>query len=436
MRRSTIRRSPGSPGRPDGAANDPGRAPAPSLDGTLIERYDSLLVDLDGVVHRGGELLAGAAEALTEARRHHRRIVFLTNNSSKTPEQVAAELAGLGVAASPEEVLTSAEATAAMLRREGFSGGTAFVIGEEGVRTALASSGIELLDVDAERSDLVVVGWDRSLDYRKLRTAALLLQRGARLVATNDDASYPARGGLWPGAGATLAAVTTATGAEPTVVGKPWPPMFQAARERAGSARPLVVGDRLETDIAGAAGMGWDSLLVLTGVAAPPDLLKSPALPTYVERDLSILRESPPPGRFVEAMPKDDASIRDLMEEAGLAGPEQERDGACTLVCRAPGGVVATVTVERVDDSGLLRSLAVRKGLRGWGLGMLAVACAVRLAAEQHIRQLYLFTEGAAPFFKRLGFTPLARERVPEAVGRRAGADKACASATAMVLAI
>src|SRR2546426_300991 len=119
----------------------------------------------------------------------------------------------------------------ALLRREGASGRTAFVIGERGIREALEGAGVVLVDGEPERTDLVVVGWDRDADYAKLRTASLLVERGARLIATNADASYPASDGVWPGAGALLAAVTTTTGAQPTVVGKPARPLFEAAAE-------------------------------------------------------------------------------------------------------------------------------------------------------------------------------------------------------------
>src|SRR5437762_2505534 len=146
-----------------------------------------------------------------------------------------------------------------MLRREGGRGRTAFVIGERGIREALEHAGVRILDGEAARADLVVVGWDRSVDYDKLRNASLLVERGARLVATNADASYPAPDGLWPGAGAILAAITTTTGATPTVVGKPERGMFDAAAARCGATHPLVVGDRLDTDVRGAAGAGMDS---------------------------------------------------------------------------------------------------------------------------------------------------------------------------------
>ena len=116
----------------------------------------------------------------------------------------------------------------------------------------------------------MVVGWDRRADYDKLRRAALLVQRGAQLIATNPDASYPAPDGLWPGAGALLATVTATTGATPEVVGKPNAPLFELARERAGGGRAISIGDRLDTDVAGAARLGWDSLLVLKLLENPP----------------------------------------------------------------------------------------------------------------------------------------------------------------------
>jgi HAD superfamily hydrolase (TIGR01457 family) len=261
----------------------------------LADRYDAFLFDLDGVLYRGDEAVPGAPAAVRRLRERGKRVVFLTNNSGRTPQAVAGRLTALGIEAAPQEVVTSAQATADVLAARGIR--SAFVIGEEGVRRALADVGIEVRDGEPWEADVVVLGWDRTVDYAKLRTAALLVQRGAALVATNDDAAYPAPDGLWPGAGALLAAVTTATGARPEVVGKPHPPLFLRALERAGGGRPLVVGDRLDTDVAGAAALGWDSLLVLTGVTDEDALRRSTIRPTYVGRDLSVLEEEPPPER-------------------------------------------------------------------------------------------------------------------------------------------
>ncbi|MGQ0670163.1 MAG: HAD-IIA family hydrolase [Actinomycetota bacterium] len=256
--------------------------------------YQCFLFDLDGVLYRGDDAVPGAPDAIQELRAAGRRIVFLTNNSTRSPEEVAGKLTAVGIVADPSEVVTSAEATAALLAVRG--GGSAFVVGESGIRLALTDAGVEVLDGEPDRSDYVVVGWDRGADYMKLKTACLLVQRGARLVATNADAAFPAPDGLWPGAGALLAVITRTTGAGAEVVGKPHAPLFRAGLERGGGGRPLVVGDRLETDIAGAVALGWDSLLVLTGVTQESDLAASEITPTFVARDLSALLASPHSG--------------------------------------------------------------------------------------------------------------------------------------------
>ena len=405
----------------------------------LADRYDALFVDLDGVVYRGDQALPGVAETIAELHEREVPLLFITNNSSKTPDQVAAALRTLGVPADPREVLTSALATASMLRREGLAGSSAFVIGEDGVRQALADEGIRLLDGDPDRADLVVVGWDRSVDYPKLRTAALLVQRGARLVATNADASYPAPDGLWPGAGSLLAAVTTATGATPTVVGKPERPLFDAAAELTGASNPLVVGDRLETDIAGAAAMGWDSLLVLTGAATPADVAVTEWLPTYIGKGLPAVLEDLPVGRFRVAEPDDGPRIGTLLRGAGLSsdGIDERLEGTvlCDLRSEGSGGTAATASMVALDGYGLLRSVAVDGSLRGAGLGILTVAAALRLGRDRGIREFFLFTETAEPFFSRLGFSEVGRDALPAAVATSPQALEECAvSATAMRL--
>lgn len=254
----------------------------------LAARYDALLFDLDGVIYRGDEVVEGAPETIEAVRSAGPSVVFLTNNSSRTPERVAEKLVRLGVQADASEVMTSAVATADMLARRG--GGTAYVIGGEGVARALVAAGIEVVDGDPARVDLVVVGIDDDFTYARLRTASVLVQRGARLVATNADRTFPATGGeLWPGAGALVAALETSTGVQAEVVGKPHAPVFEAALRRSGGSTPLVIGDRLDTDIAGANALGWDSMLVLSGVSREAELPGSPFRPTYVARDVRAL---------------------------------------------------------------------------------------------------------------------------------------------------
>ena len=259
--------------------------------GALADAYDAFLFDLDGVLYRGGEVVPGAPEAIARLRTEGKRVAFVTNNSGRTPQAVAARLTGLDIPASAEEVETSALVTAEQLAARGVS--EAFVVGEEGILRALRDVGIAIAHADADRTDVVVVGWDRQMNYEKLRRASLLVERGAILVATNADASYPAADGNWPGAGALLAAIETTTGARAEVFGKPEAPIMRAALDRAGGGTPLVIGDRLETDIAAAAGLGWDSLLVLTGITKPEDVATSPIAPTFVAEDLSALFAPP-----------------------------------------------------------------------------------------------------------------------------------------------
>lgn len=257
----------------------------------LADRYGCILFDLDGVLYRGDAAVPQAPPAMAELRRRGVRPVFLTNNSSRTPRQVADKLLAIGIEADPVEVVTSALATAELLAERG--GGRAFVIGQDGVREALIDAGIRILEGEPEEADLVVVGFDGGATYGSLKRASLLVQRGARLIATNADGSYPAADGLWPGAGALLSVITTTTGAEPEIVGKPFAPLFEAGRRRGGGGRPLVVGDRLDTDIEGAARLGWDTMLVLTGVSSREDLERTGIRATVVAQDVSALLEDP-----------------------------------------------------------------------------------------------------------------------------------------------
>lgn len=252
----------------------------------LVERYDAFLLDLDGVLFRGTQQIAGAGEAVAALRSMGKGVAFLTNNASRTPEQVAAKLAAVGVEALPEEIETSARTTAAALAGRGIL--RAFVIGQEGVLAALDEVGIARVELDGA-PEVVVVGLDRGVTYDRLRDAGIAVQRGARLVGTNGDTTFPAEDGLWPGAGALLAVVVATTGAAPEVFGKPAAVMFRGALVRAGGGRPLVVGDRLDTDIAGAAALGWDSLLVLSGVHARGDVAPGGPTPTFIADDVTGL---------------------------------------------------------------------------------------------------------------------------------------------------
>ena len=254
----------------------------------LADDYDAFLFDLDGVLYRGDEPVPHAAASVARLRASEQGDRLRHEQFLAHPEAVAAKLVALGVAASAADVETSALTTAQLLAGRGIT--SAFVVGEEGVRRALTEAGVTVMDGAPATVEAVVVGLDRTADYEKLRMACVLVERGATLVATNADASFPADDGpAWPGAGALLAAIETTTGLRAEVVGKPHAPLLRAAHERAGGGRPLLIGDRLDTDIAGAIALGWDSLLVLTGITTRGDLDGSPWPPTHVGEDLRSL---------------------------------------------------------------------------------------------------------------------------------------------------
>jgi glycerol-1-phosphatase len=275
----------------------------------LIDRYDSFLFDLDGVLYRGSEPVAAAAEVVDAIRARGKPVAFMTNNSARTPDEVVDHLRSVGVGANVDEVETSALATAKLLAERGVR--SAFVIGETGLVTALRDANITIVDSGGpgarsagasragdESPPVVVVGLDRHLTYERLRDAAVLVERGSSFVASNADASFPAEdGAAWPGAGAIAAVIETTTGISPEIVGKPHAPLLRSALARAGGQRPLVIGDRLDTDIAGAVGLGLDSLLVLTGISTRTDAnaLDPTSRPTYVGEDLRVLFADPQP---------------------------------------------------------------------------------------------------------------------------------------------
>jgi glycerol-1-phosphatase len=253
---------------------------------SIADGYEAFLLDIDGVLLRGGRAIDGAPQTVRRLRTIG-AVAFMTNNSTRTPETVASVLSESGIDADAAEIATSSIATARWLVQAGVR--TAFVVGEEGLRRALEEAGIEAESDDAQRVDAVVMGWDRHVTYDRFAAASLFVQRGARLVATNADSSFPAPEGVIPGAGALLSVVSTTTGTVPEVIGKPHPSLFALARARAGGGRPLCVGDRLDTDVAGAEALGWDSMLVLTGVAKRTDLAASSHRPTYVVESIAAL---------------------------------------------------------------------------------------------------------------------------------------------------
>ncbi len=253
----------------------------------MLNRYAAFLLDIDGVLVRGGESIPGAPEALAELRRRG-KVLLLTNNSTKSRAGTAARLAEAGIAVRPEEVLPSAYVAAQYLRRN-FGAVRYWFIGEEGIREEMAAAGH--LWVGPEAADWIVVGMDRELTYTKLSQALQALLRGARLLATNEDATFPTPQGLVPGAGAVVGALRGMGFPPEIVVGKPSPIAFSVALAELGTQpqEALMIGDRLETDIAGAVSLGMDTALVLTGVATLENLKAGKTRPNYVARDLAAL---------------------------------------------------------------------------------------------------------------------------------------------------
>jgi HAD superfamily hydrolase (TIGR01450 family) len=256
-----------------------------------MSAYDAALLDLDGVFYRGTEPIEHAAEAAATARAAGMRMAYVTNNASRTPEAVAALLRSVGVDASVDEVATSAQAGARLLAERFPAGSRVLVVGGEGLFAAVSASGLTPVTSADDEPVAVVQGYAPGLTYEQFAEAALAVRRGALWVATNLDSTVPSPRGLVPGNGALVAIVRTATGAEPIAAGKPARPLHDEAVLRTGAQRPLVVGDRLDTDIEGAVAVGADSLLVLTGVVSLADLLRAPAQvrPSYVGLDLRAL---------------------------------------------------------------------------------------------------------------------------------------------------
>ncbi|MEV5599448.1 HAD-IIA family hydrolase [Streptomyces sp. NPDC052496] len=254
----------------------------------LSAAYDTALLDLDGVVYAGGSAIDHAVASLTTARDGGMHLAYVTNNASRTPDTVADQLTGYGLPTAPTDVITSAQAVARLIAGQVPDGARVLAVGGEGLRVALRERGLEPVDSADDDPAAVVQGFDPKLDWERLAEAAYAVQRGVPWFASNTDLTIPKERGIAPGNGALVQVVRTATGGTPQVAGKPETPMHRETVLRTGAQRPLVVGDRLDTDIEGAYNGGVDSLLVLTGVTTAAELLAAPPQhrPTYVDADL------------------------------------------------------------------------------------------------------------------------------------------------------
>lgn len=255
----------------------------------LSEAYDTALLDLDGVVYAGGEAIAYAVESLLTARERGMHLAYVTNNALRPPEAVAAHITELGVPTDASDVITSAQAVARLISEQVPAGSRVLVIGGDGLRVALRERGLEPVESADDDPAAVVQGYGGpDLAWGRFAEACYAIARGVPWFASNTDLTIPSARGIAPGNGAAVEVVRIATGAEPQVAGKPLPPMHKETILRTGARKPLVVGDRLDTDIEGAFNGGVDSLLVLTGVTDGAQLLAAPPQhrPTYVDADL------------------------------------------------------------------------------------------------------------------------------------------------------
>jgi glycerol 3-phosphatase-2 len=289
----------------------------------LDTAYDVALLDLDGVVYLGGTAIPGAAEALRKAGAAGMRLAYVTNNAFRTPAAIAALLTSFGAPASPQDVVTSAQAAARLLAERLPAGAPVLVIGGSGLRMALRERGLRPVSTAADKPQAVVQGYSPDVNYSMLAEGGLAVAAGALFVASNGDLTLPSRRGRQPGNGSLIQVVATATGVQPLVAGKPEPPLHRESVLRTGARHPLVVGDRLDTDIEGAHRVGADSMLVLTGVTGPAEAVTAPPSqrPTYLAEDLTGLLEPHP------AVSAEDGAFSCRGWTARMSGDQLELDG-------------------------------------------------------------------------------------------------------------
>lgn len=298
-------------------------------DQPLCATYDLAMLDLDGVVYIGTAAVPGAAEHLSVLRSSGSHLAFVTNNASRTPDAVAEQLTQMGVRAEVSDVVTSAQAAAHLLAADHGTGARIFLLGGEGLAQALAEEGlVPVTDLDGDPV-AVVSGYGPDVPWRRLMQGAVLIRDGLPWVASNTDLTIPTDYGIGPGHGVQVRMLTDFSGVTPTVAGKPERALLDETVRRVGGAHPLMVGDRLDTDIEGAHNAGVDSLCVLTGVTGLAELVSAPPelRPTYLSPDLGgLLTAHPQPeshdGTATLGGWRGLVDDRDRLEMSGDGSPE------------------------------------------------------------------------------------------------------------------
>ncbi|MDQ4008899.1 MAG: HAD-IIA family hydrolase [Actinomycetota bacterium] len=304
------------------------------MSGMLLDDHDVVLFDLDGTVYRGGELVSGALEAIQQVHGRGVPVRYVTNNASKPDQAVVDHLIGLGLKAERSEVSTSAQAGAAVLAEKLPAGSRVLVVGSAALESEVDRLGLVPVTEFADEPVAVVQGLSTELGYRDFAEACLAIRDGALWVACNADRTLPTERGLMPGNGALVELLRAATDQDPLVAGKPERPLLDRAVSSAGADRPLMVGDRLDTDIAGAVKAGMPSLMVLTGVNTPRHLLEAAPgeRPGSVAADLRGLF-SPKSEVAIAAQPAWSVTVGDGLELASRG--EGDELGALRALCAA-----------------------------------------------------------------------------------------------------
>ena len=325
---------------------------------SLIDAHDAALFDLDGVIYLGPNAIEGVPEALRELRSTGTRVGFVTNNAARTPETVAKHLVELGIEAQASDVVNSTMATLRMLSQHLPEGASVLSVGSAALADQLRDAGYSVVYERFPRPDAVVQGYDPDLDWRTLELGALAIQDGAQWFVTNPDMTRPTHEGIVPGCGAQVQAIQACVRVEPGIAGKPYPPLLVETAERLGAAKPIFVGDRLDTDIRGANNVGMPSLLVFTGAHGKHELLQAAAedRPTHIGTDVSALLAEP---RIAER--RDAAWVcrgQCAVDDAGHGrlltiptGQEAQLDALWALLQLAwDKGVDITEAVEELDE--------------------------------------------------------------------------------------